>query len=260
MLPLSLPAPAAFGAAGLAPPPYVTQSVLQASQPLGPGGFPGSLLGATPFTGGLQPPPPLPGAHLRGLGLGSRVESPPSSHSTSTSAMQRGMSGSVLDEALNLLSYDSAQVRRRPRAPGSASGSAQPLLRSAAGQSPRGPWQEHWICRSPHSHPNPTPLPQVTYVPEEKLVRFSAKLFNCTPAQLPSDLKASLVNMLSCQSMEGYLRPGCVHITGAGCFHRNLPLLREQPAGPFVYLPCFRPVHDVGEPRLVPYGQCSWHA
>ncbi|KAL4432422.1 hypothetical protein ABPG77_001721 [Micractinium sp. CCAP 211/92] len=151
-----------FGAAGLAPPPYVTQSVLQASQPLGPGGFPGSLLGATPFTGGLQPPPPLPGAHLRGLGLGSRVESPPSSHSTSTSAMQRGMSGSVLDEALNLLSYDSAQV---------------------------------------------------TYVPEEKLVRFSAKLFNCTPAQLPSDLKASLVNMLSCQSMEGYLRPGCVHIT-----------------------------------------------
>jgi hypothetical protein len=52
-------------------------------------------------------------------------------------------------------------------------------------------------------------------VPEEKLVRFSAKLFNCTPAQLPADLKASLVNMLSCQSMEGYLRPGCVHLTGA---------------------------------------------
>ena len=26
-------------------------------------------------------------------------------------------------------------------------------------------------------------------MPEEKLVRFSAKLFNCTPAQLPSDLK-----------------------------------------------------------------------
>lgn len=121
----------------------------------------------------------------------------------------------------------------------------------------------------------PCPPPaQVTYVPEEKLVRFSAKLFNCTPAQvrcrvlflpsspwwhahercvgtparrappntcfwstgllslvargrqhrkvflppsslqLPADLKASLVNMLSCQSMEGYLRPGCVHITG----------------------------------------------
>lgn len=64
----------------------------------------------------------------------------------------------------------------------------------------------------------PLPPPrhaQVAYVPEEKLVRFSAKLFNCTPAQLPSDLKASLVNMLSCQSMEGYLRPGCVHLTGA---------------------------------------------
>lgn len=65
----------------------------------------------------------------------------------------------------------------------------------------------------------PAPPLQVTYVAEDKLVRFSAKLFNCTPAQLPSDLKASLVNMLSCQSMEGYLRPGCVHITGwwAGC-------------------------------------------
>ncbi len=25
---------------------------------------------------------------------------------------------------------------------------------------------------------------QITYVPEEKLVRFSAKLFNCTPAQV----------------------------------------------------------------------------
>lgn len=58
-------------------------------------------------------------------------------------------------------------------------------------------------------------------MPEEKLVRFSAKLFNCTPAQLPSDLKASLVNMLSCQSMEGYLRPGCVHITGARCRRRR---------------------------------------
>jgi hypothetical protein len=30
---------------------------------------------------------------------------------------------------------------------------------------------------------HPTAL-QVTYVPEEKLVRFSAKLFNCTPAQV----------------------------------------------------------------------------
>lgn len=101
---------AAFGNGGLAPPPYLAQPTLAAAQPLGPGGFPAALLGGTPFTGGLQPPPPLPGAHLRGLGLGARVESPPSSHSTSTSAMQRGLSGSVLDEALNLLSYDSAQV------------------------------------------------------------------------------------------------------------------------------------------------------
>lgn len=121
---------------------------------------------AAAFPSGLQPPPPLPGVmrvDLLGSGLG--VDSPGSVRSSAT-AMDLGglppLPGSVLDEALNLLSFDSAQV---------------------------------------------------AYVPEEKLVRFSAKLFNCTPAQLPSDLKASLVNMLSCQSMEGYLRPGCVHLT-----------------------------------------------
>ncbi|KAL4859578.1 Teosinte glume architecture 1 [Chlorella vulgaris] len=121
---------------------------------------------AAAFPSGLQPPPPLPGVmRVDLLGSGLRVDSPGSVRSSAT-AMDLGglppVPGSVLDEALNLLSFDSAQV---------------------------------------------------AYVPEEKLVRFSAKLFNCTPAQLPSDLKASLVNMLSCQSMEGYLRPGCVHLT-----------------------------------------------
>jgi hypothetical protein len=50
--------------------------------------------------------------------------------------------------------------------------------------------------------------PQVTYIPEDRLFRFSAKLFNCTPDQLPEDLKASLINMLTCNSLEGYIRPG----------------------------------------------------
>ena len=36
--------------------------------------------------------------------------------------------------------------------------------------------------------PGPLAL-QVTYIPEETLLRFSAKLFNCTPAMLPPDLK-----------------------------------------------------------------------
>ncbi|PRW58718.1 copper responsive regulator 1 isoform A [Chlorella sorokiniana] len=138
-------------------PPYLTAPPMQPS--VAAPGFGAPLLGGTPFSGGLQPPPPLPGA-MRMPGAGTRVESPASGRSTGTALPMPGMS--VLDEALSLLSYDSAQV---------------------------------------------------TYVPEEKLVRFSAKLFNCTPAQLPADLKASLVNMLSCQSMEGYLRPGCVHIT-----------------------------------------------
>ena len=44
--------------------------------------------------------------------------------------------------------------------------------------------------------------------------RMSAKLFNCTPAQLPADLKANLVSMLQCgvNALEGYIRPGCVHL------------------------------------------------
>jgi len=43
---------------------------------------------------------------------------------------------------------------------------------------------------------------------------MSAKLFNCTPAQLPADLKANLVTMLQCgvNALEGYIRPGCVHL------------------------------------------------
>ena len=46
---------------------------------------------------------------------------------------------------------------------------------------------------------------------------MSAKLFNCTPAQLPDDLKANLVTMLQCgvNALEGYIRPGCVHLVRA---------------------------------------------
>ena len=34
------------------------------------------------------------------------------------------------------------------------------------------------------------------------------------PPPPPPLMQASLVNMLSSQSIEGYLRPGCVHLTG----------------------------------------------
>ena len=39
---------------------------------------------------------------------------------------------------------------------------------------------------------------------------MSAKLFKCTPQQLPGDLKANLLAMLQCgvNALEGYIRPG----------------------------------------------------
>ncbi len=45
--------------------------------------------------------------------------------------------------------------------------------------------------------------------------RMSAKMFKCTPEQLPADLKANLLAMLQCgvNALEGYIRPGCVHLT-----------------------------------------------
>ena len=55
----------------------------------------------------------------------------------------------------------------------------------------------------------------VTYVPEEQVMRVSAKLFNCSPAHLPPDLKQNLVGLLRCaeNGLSGTLRPGCVHLT-----------------------------------------------
>lgn len=56
---------------------------------------------------------------------------------------------------------------------------------------------------------------QPHYVAEEQFVRMSAKLFNCTPAHLPHDLKQNLMGLLSCvvNSIEGYIMPGCVQLT-----------------------------------------------
>ena len=53
---------------------------------------------------------------------------------------------------------------------------------------------------------------EIGYKPEEHLVRFSLKLFGCSPAQLPQDLKPPLMALLNSNYLEGYLRPGCVHI------------------------------------------------
>lgn len=58
----------------------------------------------------------------------------------------------------------------------------------------------------------PSARPQ--YQSENVVMRLSVKLFDCTPASLPPDLKAQLTGWLKCTPLgvEGYLRPGCVHL------------------------------------------------
>ncbi len=43
----------------------------------------------------------------------------------------------------------------------------------------------------------------------------AGRLFNCTPAQLPPDVKSNLTALL-CRGggdLEGFIRPGCTHLT-----------------------------------------------
>lgn len=67
-------------------PPYLTAPPMQPS--VAAPAYNAPLLGGTPFSGGLQPPPPLPGA-MRMPGAGTRVESPASGRSTGTGACVR---------------------------------------------------------------------------------------------------------------------------------------------------------------------------
>ena len=56
---------------------------------------------------------------------------------------------------------------------------------------------------------------QQPYTTSNVAVRMSIKLFNCTPAQLPSGLRDSVTGWLGSTpaNVEGYIRPGCVHLT-----------------------------------------------
>ena len=56
---------------------------------------------------------------------------------------------------------------------------------------------------------------QQPYTASNAAVRLSVKLFNCTPAQLPSNLRDSVTGWLGSTpaDVEGYIRPGCVHLT-----------------------------------------------
>ena len=55
---------------------------------------------------------------------------------------------------------------------------------------------------------------KAVYQSDSVVLRMSIKLFDCTPASLPPDLKAQLTGWLKCTPLgvEGYLRPGCVHL------------------------------------------------
>lgn len=58
--------------------------------------------------------------------------------------------------------------------------------------------------------------PLINYTADETLMRLSIKLFNCTPDMLVPSIKCELVNLLRVaeQSLiEGYVRPGCLHLT-----------------------------------------------
>ncbi|GAB4817777.1 hypothetical protein N2152v2_004823 [Parachlorella kessleri] len=118
---------------------------------------------------------------------------------------------SLIDEALNLLAYDAAQVgsagwASAPAPSGRVVNSCLHVLVDRAARA----WG---LMDGLRTRGTDVMRDQVTYIPEDRLFRFSAKLFNCTPDQLPEDLKASLMNMLTCNSLEGYIKPGCVHVT-----------------------------------------------
>ena len=72
------------------------------------------------------------------------------------------------------------------------------------------PQQQAWTMAPGASSSMP-----LTYHPHHFVSRLSLKLFNCTPADLPDDLRAQLTGWLKCApaGAEGYMRPGCVHLT-----------------------------------------------
>ena len=51
-------------------------------------------------------------------------------------------------------------------------------------------------------------------------VRLAAKVYNCTPEQLPLETHQTLASLLSCgmNSMTGSIRPGCAPRAAARCY------------------------------------------
>ncbi len=57
--------------------------------------------------------------------------------------------------------------------------------------------------------------PAAAYQANSLVVRLSLKIFNCTPGELPQGLRDQLCGWLCATpaGAEGYIRPGCVHLT-----------------------------------------------
>jgi len=57
--------------------------------------------------------------------------------------------------------------------------------------------------------------PAAAYQASSLVVRLSVKIFNCTPGELPQGLRDQLCSWLCATpaGAEGYIRPGCVHLT-----------------------------------------------
>ena len=61
--------------------------------------------------------------------------------------------------------------------------------------------------------------PAAAYQASSLVVRLSLKIFNCTPGELPQGLRDQLCSWLCATpaGAEGYIRPGCVHLTVQVC-------------------------------------------
>lgn len=90
-------------------PPYLAAPPMQPA--VARPGFGAPLLGGTPFSGSLQPPPPLPGA-MRMPGAGTRVESPASGRSTGTGEPGCGLSSRPWDSVACLLAWGRTAATR----------------------------------------------------------------------------------------------------------------------------------------------------
>ncbi|KAI3424182.1 hypothetical protein D9Q98_009540 [Chlorella vulgaris] len=120
---------------------------------------------------------------------------------------------------------------------------------------------------APVAHQPLVPLvpPLTGPAPEDLLVRMSLKVFNCTPDQLLPLVRAELDRLLDASPamLEGYIRPGCTHLTlsmllpreqAQRLLARGLPLRRWLAGGTFGGLAGNRMIVQFGNRLTVLHG------